>query len=440
LELFKHMGKAERANSSQASKPAFFQSKLTINQPNDIYEQEADHMADKVMRMTASSVNQNTFFRPAVGPLQRKCQACEEEDKFVHRKQRNENETQGSNELDNYVSSLSSSGQQLPETSRKFFEPRFGHDFSGVRLHTDSVAAKSAQSINALAYTSGNNIVFNSGQYSPESDSGKKLMAHELTHVVQQQASVNLKSIQKAPLTNTQPPPSTEVNQKETETISNAPSPYAAWNNTFTWDSKFQVVYNLAAKRVTIVSRLYSTAPDSAKASWKNAIESRWGKGQFNMEVWEGCEPKVFPIDVDIQWVTDPAKAHYTITAGNPGGAQGGTYGVGGTNSMTDWGTANATDVPHEYGHMLGNPEEYFTTNGVDYTSGGTKSGFRDSHGGIMNNPDEAPLPRHYELVRTGFAKMMPYDLSRVRVVPNGAYIPPLLNCGDGPKNKNVIV
>ena len=104
----------------------------------------------------------------------------------MHRKESNIAETTGSNELDNYVSSLNSLGQPLSESSRQFFEPRFGQDFSNVKIHTDSVAAKSAQSINALAYTTGNNIVFNHGQYSPNSESGQKLMAHELTHVVQQ--------------------------------------------------------------------------------------------------------------------------------------------------------------------------------------------------------------------------------------------------------------
>jgi hypothetical protein len=165
---------------------AFFQPKLTVNQPNDIYEQEADQMADKVMRMADPSLNQNAFFKPAINRVQRKCQACEEEDKHVHRKESGESDVKGSNGLDSYVSSLHSSGQSMPDNSRKFFEPKFGHDFSNVKLHTDSAAAKSAQSINALAYTSGNNIVFNAGQYSPDSDNGKKLMAHELTHVVQQ--------------------------------------------------------------------------------------------------------------------------------------------------------------------------------------------------------------------------------------------------------------
>jgi hypothetical protein len=175
----------------------FFQPKLTVNQPNDKYEQEADSMADHVMRMANSTQNENTFFKPTPLTIQRKCQHCQDEEK-LHRKENSGAEVQGSNELDSYVGSLGSSGQALPESSRQFYEPRFGQDFSNVRIHTDSVAAKSAQSINALAYTTGNNIVFNSGQYSPESDGGKKLMAHELTHVVQQTHGVQ--QVQKMPL------------------------------------------------------------------------------------------------------------------------------------------------------------------------------------------------------------------------------------------------
>ncbi|HZY35744.1 MAG TPA: DUF4157 domain-containing protein [Mucilaginibacter sp.] len=169
----------------------FFQAKLTVNQPGDAYEQEADAMADKVMRMTDSSFNQNVFFKPAINHVNRKCRECEEEETKLNRKENAEGGVEGSNELDNYVGSLRSAGQPMPERSRMFFEPRFGHDFSNVRLHTDSVAAKSAQSINALAYTAGNSIVFNQGQYSPETQSGQRLMAHELTHVVQQKGANN---------------------------------------------------------------------------------------------------------------------------------------------------------------------------------------------------------------------------------------------------------
>ena len=81
---------------------------------------------------------------------------------------------------------LRSPGQPLDATTRAFMEPHFGHDFSGVRVHTDVKAAESARAVNALAYTVGSDVVFGNGQYVPQSNEGRRLMAHELTHVVQQ--------------------------------------------------------------------------------------------------------------------------------------------------------------------------------------------------------------------------------------------------------------
>lgn len=81
---------------------------------------------------------------------------------------------------------LRSSGQPLDAAARSFFEPRFGHDFSSVRVYTDAKASESARAVNALAYTVGRNVVFDAGQYAPQSPVGRRLMAHELTHVVQQ--------------------------------------------------------------------------------------------------------------------------------------------------------------------------------------------------------------------------------------------------------------
>ena len=81
---------------------------------------------------------------------------------------------------------LSSSGQPLDARTRAFMEPRFGHDFSNIRVHTDAKAAESAQAVNALAYTVGRDVVFGAGQYVPGTSEGKKLMAHELTHAIQQ--------------------------------------------------------------------------------------------------------------------------------------------------------------------------------------------------------------------------------------------------------------
>ena len=85
-----------------------------------------------------------------------------------------------------YVRSLGEGGQPLDPLTRGFFEPRFSRNFQAVRVHYDSSAADSARGINARAYTSGRHIVFGEGQYSPDSDAGKELLAHELTHVIQQ--------------------------------------------------------------------------------------------------------------------------------------------------------------------------------------------------------------------------------------------------------------
>lgn len=77
-------------------------------------------------------------------------------------------------------------GAPLPAATRAFFEPRFGHDFSRVRVHTDARASESARSVRALAYTVGQDIVFREQQYAPATAVGKQLLAHELAHVVQQ--------------------------------------------------------------------------------------------------------------------------------------------------------------------------------------------------------------------------------------------------------------
>jgi hypothetical protein len=84
---------------------------------------------------------------------------------------------------------LRSAGAPLDAATRAFFEPRFGHDFSRVRVHADDRAAVSAQAVNALAYTVGFNIVFGSGQYSGGTRAGRQLLAHELVHVMQQDAA-----------------------------------------------------------------------------------------------------------------------------------------------------------------------------------------------------------------------------------------------------------
>src|SRR5262249_41072457 len=84
---------------------------------------------------------------------------------------------------------LKSSGRPLDRAARAFFEPRFGIDLGGVQVHYDSRAARSAEAINAHAYTTGYSIVFGAGRYRPESVEGRRLLAHELTHVVHQRGT-----------------------------------------------------------------------------------------------------------------------------------------------------------------------------------------------------------------------------------------------------------
>jgi len=92
---------------------------------------------------------------------------------------------------------LRSPGRPLDRTTRSFMESRFGHDFGRVRIHTGATAAASAETIGALAYTVGRNIVFGPGRYEPESAAGKHLLAHELTHVLQQNSGAASPSIQR---------------------------------------------------------------------------------------------------------------------------------------------------------------------------------------------------------------------------------------------------
>ncbi len=99
--------------------------------------------------------------------------------------------------VESQIERLRGGGQQLPESLRAHFEPRFGHDFSDVRLHTGPDAAEAAQNIGAKAFTVGKDVAFGAAEYSPETGAGKALLAHELAHVVQQSAGTAGPAIQR---------------------------------------------------------------------------------------------------------------------------------------------------------------------------------------------------------------------------------------------------
>jgi len=164
------------------------QPKLAINQPGDAFEQEADRIADKVMRMPDPQPQP----APASPSVQRACAACEEEEERseLRTKRLSSNVSAANATAPPIVHEvLRSAGQPLDVRTRAFMEPRFGRDFSDVRVHMDVNAAESARAVNALAYTVGRDVVFAAGRYAPQTTMGQRLLAHELTHVMQQRSA-----------------------------------------------------------------------------------------------------------------------------------------------------------------------------------------------------------------------------------------------------------
>lgn len=187
-----------RRAASQAPRPSVIQLKLATGPVDDPLEHEADRAADQVMRVPDPELS------IAAGPLHisRKCAACEEHE--GHKCKSCEQEARGQQKGLQMKPAASAGpapdeappiveevvrdpGQPLDVATRVFFELRFGHDFSGVRIHTDENAAESARAVGARAYTVGPHIAFAASSFAPSTDHGRRLVAHELAHVVQQQ-------------------------------------------------------------------------------------------------------------------------------------------------------------------------------------------------------------------------------------------------------------
>jgi hypothetical protein len=178
-----------RAAPQGASWLGGIQPKLAIGGVNDPLEHEADRVADQVMR----TPNSGPFITGAPPQMSRKCAACDEEGTHTLQTKPAGFPKAAANAAPSILHEvLRSPGQPLNTSTRAFFERRFGHDFSKERMHTDSKAANSARSLNALAYTIGHKVVFGAGQYAPSTRAGQRLLAHELVHVLQQRSGLVL--------------------------------------------------------------------------------------------------------------------------------------------------------------------------------------------------------------------------------------------------------
>ena len=152
------------------------QAQLETTTPGDAYEQEADRTADMVMRKidgasSSDAIPSKHCPTPTISCFGGTSMPI-------------------SSEMESQLQAMQGGGHAMPEGLRAQMEGSFGHDFSNVRLHTDSAAADMSSSINAKAFTHGNDIYFNQGQFQPNTPAGQHLIAHELTHTVQQGGKV----------------------------------------------------------------------------------------------------------------------------------------------------------------------------------------------------------------------------------------------------------
>jgi hypothetical protein len=165
-----------------AKTPMMIQPELRIGTPENIHEQEADRVAQHIMLMPEPKLKRNC----ACGGGCPKCQNERPTHEQLQTKPVQAGDSVGAAVPPIVREVLHSSGQPIDPTTRGVMESRFGHDFSRVRVHADNASAESASAIGALAYTAGHHIVFGQGQYEPTTKTAQRLLAHELTHVVQQ--------------------------------------------------------------------------------------------------------------------------------------------------------------------------------------------------------------------------------------------------------------
>lgn len=190
-------GELLQRETKEASHQPVVQTRLAVGATDDPYEKEADSMADKVMRM------------PAQNFVQRKCADCEEEEKlqrkplsdsistFIQTKSDSTTPTV-SDSLSQSIQSSRGGGSAMDGGTQSFMSSRFNTDFSDVKIHTGSESAQMNKELNAKAFTVGSDIYFNEGQYQPGNNAGKHLLAHELTHTIQQGKGIHAKRIQRA--------------------------------------------------------------------------------------------------------------------------------------------------------------------------------------------------------------------------------------------------
>jgi hypothetical protein len=165
--------------SANEARAPYLQPKLEVGSVDDSMEHEADAVADRVMRTPDRFV-------------QRKCAECENEERLQKKDNGSGHSPSVSEGTDHSIRSSSGAGPGMDGETQSFMSSRMGHDFSDVKIHTDREAVRMNRELSAKAFTVGRDIYFNEGEYQPGSQEGRHLLAHELTHTVQQGGSTGL--------------------------------------------------------------------------------------------------------------------------------------------------------------------------------------------------------------------------------------------------------
>ncbi len=180
-----------------------------------------------------------------------------------------------------------------------------------------------------------------------------------------------------------------KLDEPRKETISNAPAGAEAWNGTYGWPARFLLTADEPQCRIaaTIRVRLVGTITAAQQTAWATAIKAAWND-RFKVcgDCWCCCTNGA-AITCDIQFVT--SGEHQVVNVGTS------------TTNMNNWGATDTVDISHEFGHMLGALDEYFTVNGTNWGAG------RQPTGAIMNNPANPPVARHYETARAAAAALL---------------------------------
>ncbi len=418
-----HKEKPSGKASSFVEPTPVIQKKLKVGDANDVYEAEADRVADEVVGMKDAQLNTKSSKGALV---QRKCSACKQEESIqkktlansitpiVQRKGAKMGGGVASKSLTQQIDSSKGGGSKMDHATQSFMESRFGTDLSNVSIHTDSKAIQMSQGLNAQAFTVGSDIYFNEGKYNPSSISGKHLLAHELTHTIQQKG-VQRKIQKKDLLCNTY----NEANKlAEIDAKINS-------LDTITLEEKLTLIQNIkwvircgsAEKLEAIKTKL--NASDAGKLIWVEANSAFGGFSGMYPEYYGGAKSKLKNLGVSA------IEGYKTVGIGSGNSIDGTKLDQAATAAAV---AMESTDILYFYGHQYAqysNPGLFANGNQTRFVDFRKLSGKGDfsrvkllistSCATICKEAIEVFAPLFPNAVILGYRKSAPLDGGKVR-------------------------